>query len=273
MKKTIKTVFIVAILLMPAFCATSPEPVPEDISFALIANTLPPTPYSEPDEKYAKLISDVNNSGVSFTIHMGNMIFSGPAEKTLNDLDIKKQIESQKKYTSALFSRFFHVTGEYDIYHKNHQLLEQELGPDYYSFNYGNTHFIVLNSNDTRVNFISRNQFSWLRTDFKNNHKFARFIIFLNHIPKLPPDDRHFRGLQTLNQNSELLNILEQHGRSDVIISNYGSLYFEFSDGNTTFINAPVSNLSDYTRKSENDFYIVSAEAGKIKVEGRRISK
>jgi hypothetical protein len=92
----------------------------------------------------------------------------------------------------------------------NYNIYKKFFGPDYYSFNYGNVHFIVLNDvkweNGNYHGELGEKQFSWIREDLKYVPKDS-LIVLAMHIPLISWVDRNNAG-HHVKDRQELFNLL-----------------------------------------------------------------
>ena len=57
------------------------------------------------------------------------------------------------------------------------ELIDDVLGGVYYSFDYANAHFVVLNTNDAGLNGLGETQFNWLKHDLETSDKKWKFVL------------------------------------------------------------------------------------------------
>ncbi|MGV8829782.1 MAG: calcineurin-like phosphoesterase C-terminal domain-containing protein [Breznakibacter sp.] len=108
------------------------------------------------------------------------------------------------KRTSSLKLPFFRVVGNHDMDYRgrthetSHHTFEKYFGPDHYSFNRGDAHYIVVNNNFFvgrdyfYMGYVDEATFQWLEQDLKNVPKESLVFVFM-HIPaSLTPDIKPF---------------------------------------------------------------------------------
>ncbi len=154
-----------------------------------------------------------------FTIFLGDIAD--------NNLGIYPQFMASLK---ALNSPVYGVFGNHDVNYRSPgndfkaETFRSHFGPDYYSFNYGQTHFIVLNS----VNYSGWNnsenkpgsyfggiddvQFQWLKKDLELTGDDMQ-IVLLSHIPIHPSyfDEDSMKKLFSLLKNKPKLTAVSGH--------------------------------------------------------------
>ncbi len=174
-----------------------------------------------------------------------------------NNLNIYRQFMASLK---ALNSPVYGVFGNHDV---NYQSPDNEFkaetfrayfGPDYYSFNYGQTHFIVLNS----VNYSGWNnsenkpgsyfggidevQFQWLKRDLKLTGDDMQ-IVLLSHIPIHPSyfEKDRVKKLFSLLKNKPKLTAVSGHLHQNKSWKYTPELFWE---GQADFRNLVVGSAS-----------------------------
>ncbi len=121
---------------------------------------------------------------------------------TLGDIadDNLEVYQREKMIMSALNMPGYHVPGNHDLSYKStdikerHKEFSRTYGPDYYSFNYGQTHFIILNNisyegwnttANTKGSYfggLDVEQVEWLKTDLSYVPD-SHLIVVNTHIP------------------------------------------------------------------------------------------
>lgn len=96
----------------------------------------------------------------------------------------------------------------------------------YYSFDYGQVHFVVLDSQDSRWN-DNREMVSWLRNDLVANQ--LPWVISLFHHPPYSKgshdSDSHFDSSgRMVDMRENILPVLEKHG-VDLVLSGHSHMY------------------------------------------------
>lgn len=156
---------------------------------------------------YLDVIYD-SHPEISFSLLGGDLTNNGSDEKEWGEfLDA----------ASTLFSRIplMPTLGNHDgIMYKNFFALPvngpQGLEGEFYSFDYGNAHFVVLNSN----NNTNQKAREWLIQDLKTSDKTWKFVLF--HHPAYPAyDDR--KGIDRSIRNN-WIPILEEYGVDIVLV-------------------------------------------------------
>ena len=59
----------------------------------------------------------------------------------------------------------------------DNELIDDVLGGVYYSFDYANAHFVVLNTNDAGLDGLGETQFNWLKKDLESSTQKWKFVL------------------------------------------------------------------------------------------------
>ena len=163
------------------------------------------------DEIIAQMLLEEN---ISFYVPLGDIMY--------DDLDLYPYYLEQ---VGSLGIPVWHVFGNHDLNYlakndsESHQTWNKYLGPDYYSFEYGNVHFIALNTvyyegwntdENKRGKYLGKlnaKQLTWLENDLKYvPSKFQ--IVLLSHIPIIS-DVYRGRSVELTNRD-ELFELIKK---------------------------------------------------------------
>lgn len=165
------------ILLAPA-CATSELSL--RVGIITDMHLTRPEYFPERDDYLTKFVSRMNDWSPDFVIELGDAIEHGTA------VDVLDKFEAI--YSDLIPPRYY-VLGNHELFG---YVPKYGLNPDrgrevylahtnatacYYSFDYGDFHFIVL---DTAEEIIGETQMNWLRSDLASSHK--QTFVF-THVP------------------------------------------------------------------------------------------
>lgn len=241
----------------------------------------------------AKYLSDavqnIKATDADLVFAMGNMVPECKGDQTC-----QIYFNLWKKYMDPLLSVTYGVVGNHDrsIDDKADKIWWDEFdfpvsSPDgydkmAYSFNFGNSHFVVLDTEKPKEHNISDEQLDWLDYDLSNNDKENTFVFF--HEPAYPVSSKKGDALDANPENRERLwIILDSHNvravfngheqifsrrliDSNVFPKARNSIY-QFIVGNT---DAPVEKVQDngtaeYTY-SGHHYVIVDVDGDNITV-------
>jgi len=184
---------------------SGPKDQPSEIQFkvGLVSDSHADAQY------YPKILEKIKEEKVNFIIHLGDFVDAGSikdlteAKKLLDDLDIK----------------YYTVCGNHDHNFwpvretKNYQSVFGDL---YYSFDYQNVHFTILN-NSSEYTGVSPEQMEWFRSDLGGDHSQLKFVLM--HIPPYHPYLSHTMQsgeVEIQNQADEILKIASDYHVSEI---------------------------------------------------------
>jgi len=128
------------------------------------------------DKVFSDLISRIKQErNVAFAVNNGDMTVYGKESEYQHYL----QMVSKFKYP------IYHVMGNHDAVRGGWKNFEKYFGPSYYSFEYQNSHFIILD-NSFRQSF-DRKQFEWLKKDIASSPARHKFVFM--HRPTFDPSE------------------------------------------------------------------------------------
>lgn len=190
------------------FAGVAPTgPLPESVDFAL-------TPQTEPEQFQAILFGDTqprNQQEVNWIAHdvieelVGTKASFGV---TLGDIvfDDLRVMQPLNQTIALLGIPWYNVIGNHDINSDAgerrfiNETFERVYGPSYYAFDYGPTHFLVLDNIDWYYNNesekntyrggIGQQQLEFIRADLEQIPE-DQMVVLLMHIPLTNTQDRH----------------------------------------------------------------------------------
>ncbi len=133
-----------------------------------------------------EFVSKFVNTNYNFAIFLGDIVY-----------DNKELYESTNQVLSKLNIPMYFVPGNHDLDYESIsdklslETFKKVYGPQYYSFEYGNIHFIVMDNIDykglvdgkkTYTGGIDKQQLIWLKSDLENTDK-SKTIVINMHIP------------------------------------------------------------------------------------------
>ena len=161
----------------------------------------------------------LNNIG--FVVHTGDICY----EKGL-------KFHAEAVTTKTMGVPVYYCIGNHDLVKGDYgeQLYESLFGPVYYSFDAGNTHFVVtpMRSGDYKPSYTQDQVYNWLVNDLKNTDPLMNLVVF-NHDLLTFGDEFVYRGKngKEINLNNKNLkawiyghwhiNFLKKHGDTGII--------------------------------------------------------
>lgn len=168
----------------------------------------------------------VANQEVSFIVHTGDICY----EKGLNFHG--KNVRSENLGVPVYYCIGNHdlVKGEY-----GEQLFEENFGPVYYSFDAGNTHYIVtpMLGGDHKPSYKKEDVYRWLKNDLAQVDPAKNLVVFNHDLVTL--DDEFIYGIN----NKEQVN-LNKHNLKAWIYGHWHINYMK-KHGNTSIVSVCAS--------------------------------
>lgn len=128
-------------------------------------------------ETFAQMITQINDLNPVFVIDNGDLVYSGKP----NQYRIFDQMVSKMSTTLCT------TLGNHDIRGDGRQTYSMLYGPEYYSFDYGDNHFIFLDSSRgyAEMQAIPDEQYAWLESDLQKAQ--GKTIYVISHVPSTDP--------------------------------------------------------------------------------------
>jgi 3',5'-cyclic AMP phosphodiesterase CpdA len=123
------------------------------------------------------MIKNANKSGAEFLIHMGDFTHQG---KETEYQEVKNYLDQNLKIP------YYLAPGNHDILQDkdDKKTFQKYFGKLYYSFDFKNAHFIILDNSNNKVGF-NDDQISWLKDDLEEN-KNKQIFIFMHRPINVP---------------------------------------------------------------------------------------
>ncbi len=158
-----------ALLLALHFAALAAGPA-NDFRFSILGDRT-----GTPDQKvYAQAWAEINRLRPDFVINVGDTIEGGADETAQAEWrTIRDFLNQYRRFP------FYYVAGNHDVWSAfSRKLFEKETGrPTFYSFNYQNAHFVVLDNSQTLD--LTLDQLQYLERDLQQNRQRSpKFVFF-----------------------------------------------------------------------------------------------
>ncbi len=167
-------------------------------------------------------------------------IFTGDIITTAKPIvaDNKQSIEKTKSLLDSYFKKYYLVFGGHDIEcgricidywlktFFNQEIKVEEDRKLFHSFDFGNTHFVLLSSEYPQNNSIDEKQLIWLENDLANCQKTNKIVV--SHVPPVTFFEESAEEGHDMSKNSfsqaRLLKILKEH-QVDLVISGHEHVF------------------------------------------------
>jgi len=198
---------------------------------------------------FKRILGDINYRKPAFAISCGDMV-EGPSSGAF---------KSFVKNIETITVPFLTVPGSSEVGEGSRRNYEDIFGSTYYSFNYKNTHFIVLDNGDGR---ISEEQFVWLENNLMQNKAVNTFVFM--HLPPFDPRPGRPQLMKIAGQNMRLSSLFEKYNVSMVFTSGIHSYFKKEVNGVTYHITGGGGSELASTDSFYN-YIIVEVAGDKVK--------
>lgn len=136
--------------------------------------------YSDSHEAVEALLKDERTNSFDFILNAGDMCDNGKnfnqwgmALNTYQDLNLNTSVfftSGNHENNTGAMGRYFNYTALKDG-------KAQAITGEYYSFDYANAHFTVIDTNDATKDGLGKDQLAWLENDLKNSNAKWKFVL------------------------------------------------------------------------------------------------
>ncbi|MCK4635795.1 MAG: metallophosphoesterase [Candidatus Moranbacteria bacterium] len=243
----------------------------KSFNFVVIADSESYKAASGHEEKFESMLAKTVSYKPDFVIFSGDLITQGSPDRT--------KVANLKKLIRKYYSKFYITFGKHDIecgvqcvdiwedvfFNKKHVAGEKR--KLYYSFDYENTHFVLLSSDYPIKHSVDDVQLKWLNDDLKKNDKSN--IIVVVHVPSVTFFKESAKECHDMSCNEtqrvKLINFLKKH-KVDLVISGHEHVFdHKIVDGIDFVIAGGVGKSKRYKDSMWKDSFL------QITVSGNRI--
>lgn len=182
--------------------------------------------YTESHEAVSALLKDERVNGYDFILNAGDMCDNGKnfgqwgmALDTYKDLTLN----SSMFFTSGNHENNTGAMGRYFNYTENKDGNMQAISGEYYSFDYANAHFTVLDTNDADENGLGKDQLAWLKNDLANTNAKWKFVLM--HKSLYSAGSHAFDG-EVIAMRTQLTKLFAENG-VNVVFGGHDHTYTE----------------------------------------------
>ncbi|MFH1183156.1 MAG: metallophosphoesterase [Candidatus Moraniibacteriota bacterium] len=281
-------VFVLLLILLPSTSsqkvATPAASTDDNFTFAVIGDTQRFNA-GKKNGGLQKAVEGIGRKKAAFGIAMGDL-----SSSCYGGNKCTNKWKKWKKIVLADIPQIYPVMGNHDqTNHKADTVWRKVFdlptnGPDdfkeiVYSFDYGNSHFVILNSGTT--NSINKEQRDWLEQNLDSNQKENTFVFF--HEPAWPASDKIGESLDVHpSERNALWEIFDQHNVT-AIFSGHEHMYSrrqitasQFTGADNNIYQFIVGNTNSFRhgkpRRERVDFYFTNKNYAIVQVNGREIT-
>jgi len=195
----------------------------ESFTFAVIGDNQPRGVFGQP-EVLKKIVSEINRSGVDFTVHLGDKI-SGNRDADV----VRKQYEEFLGVIKKLRGTIYYTVGNHEIEGvKENEVIHKNLfGPLHRAFIHNDCLFIILNTESVgNEGAIAGEQLSWLEDELEKG-KDCRYIFVFFHRPLFSVLSRNKDHLHYVSEKhrDEIANLFKKY-KVSAVFTGHEHLYY-----------------------------------------------
>ncbi|HLH53715.1 MAG TPA: metallophosphoesterase [Verrucomicrobiae bacterium] len=154
-------------------------PADQPFSFVVFGDNRGADP-GDPPATFFEVLDSAGKEHPAFVLDTGDMIYGHSRDEEI----VRSEWRAYLRAVGRLSAPIFHAPGNHDIWDQKSARIYQELfGPTYYSFSYGNSLFIALDTETARAQ-IDQAQYDWLRQELRQCTHSNVFLFF--HHPLFP---------------------------------------------------------------------------------------
>lgn len=257
-------------VLLLSCAGNTPKKTPDNTKFAIMGNTYSESPYCEAGLKISPVIEKINENNPLFVIHIGDIVCGGKRWLGVKKKDIEKQFSDFFSIAERLRPILYTVVGDMDILNNSSAIYSiYSRREEYYSFNYGNTHFIVLGTTDPLPGEIGKKQMLWLKKELELYKNSSAIFIFTHH-PVFIPRGVRSESDDSVKENEMLHNLFLKYPVKAVFSGHLQIFHEEETDG----IKYIIAGCGDYDKKyytRNYQYYIVDYFDGAISIQPNKL--
>ncbi|MBI5399754.1 metallophosphoesterase [Candidatus Saganbacteria bacterium] len=175
------------------------------------------------DKVFVALLKKIDQEpNLAFAFNTGDFVPSGQ----------EQQYRHYLKMLSQSKIKVFNIPGNHDLVGQGEANFKKYFGPLYYSFDYSNAHFIVINNAFGR--YFDRRQFTWLQNDLAVNTRPHTFVFM--HRPTFDPSEIYQNYVMSgRGVVEELMALFEKH-KVDYVFAGHIHGYAKALRDNVTYV-------------------------------------
>ena len=263
-------VLLVAALMVLAVAQDQPPKQPEASSytFAVFGDNRPAGSDAAQPDAYRTILKAMDSLNPAFAVNTGDCIYG-----SWNPLKVKEQYEQYTQVTKSNFrAKVYLALGNHEIAGNpvNQVYFGRELPGLYYSFDHGDAHFIMLNSDIVgQTDKITGDQLDWLKDDLRKSRAAGHRFVFM-HRPLYPVDGHMGQCLDKYPKDRDALHALFVRNRITAVFQGHEHLFNAQTKNGVRYIITGGGGASVYPSfKGEGDFHhfvLVTVSGDKVEM-------
>jgi len=161
-------------------------------------------------ETFQAIMNEVDDEQYAFCVNTGDIVPSGRAS----------QFEEFMGWIEDLSIPFYISIGNHELSNNSADLATSYVGDPDFSFDYGNTHFVVI---DNSLSVVRDEQYQWMRDDILSSDK--PNLVMVCHVP--PYDPREGDSHCLTGDDAEEFKLFAAEMGADLVLNGHIHLYDE----------------------------------------------
>ena len=262
-KSTSRFIFLLFLALLLISCTSQQE---KPFTFVVIGDHRPADATLQPPPVFMQELKSIKKLKPAFIVDTGDLIFGVSTEKEV----IERQYQDLFKVLSQFNIPIYPTVGNHDVANGNLPYYIQNFHrPTFYSFDYQNSHFIVLSTEEEgEKDSIEGKQLAWLKEDLNRAQKATNIFIFMHRpmFAKLTHINSRYRGFSP-SRREELHRLFLQHPVK-IVFAGHEHVYSKVLRDGIWYINSSGGGAPLYMPPEEGGFYhyvVVTVNVGPVK--------
>ena len=257
--------FLICVIAAGTFVSAATKP--ERFTFIVFGDNRPNRPELAQPGTFKIILRDIDSLNPAFAINTGDSVY-GASGNTL-----REQYKDYQETIGSLLKTKVHLAlGNHEILgsRSNQEFFAKELGNLYYSFDYGDAHFIVLDSEYVgETGRIAGKQLEWLKEDLEKSRT-AQYKFVFFHRPMYPVDGHIGKCLDQYPKERDALHKLFVQYRIAAVFAGHEHLFdYQFKNGVRYIITGGAGAFLYPSIKGEGDYHhyvVVSVNGDKLEM-------
>jgi len=252
-------IFFILFLYSSAVVFAQPSKVIPELKIIILGNSNPVSPFKKIPKRVHLILKKIKEINPDFIFHTGNIVFAGKKWMGVRTADVSQQYLDFFSLVNNMELKIFYTPGKKDFFDNKASFFKtftkQNLN---YSFNYGKTHFVIINTATNNKTKIKK----WLLKDLQNNYKQKKIILVTHKSFFYPYAKNHIK-----KKFLYIHKILKSFA-GYIVISGEGHLFYKNSLDNIQYINFGCAGYNKDDRyKKRNQFYLLQIKGSELSVE------
>ena len=243
-----------------------PSAQPSDFTFAVFGDNRPGLPSLTQPKIFKTILKDILKENPCFVVNTGDSVFGSS-----NIGKLQKQYAKYLENIKILSPIKVYLTlGNHEISgsKSNQAFFAKEFGALYYSFDRGDSHFIILNTEVVgEAGRIAGKQLEWLKEDLKKSKNARHKFIFV-HRPMYPVSSHIGDSLDSRPKERDALHSLFVQNRITAVIAGHEHLFDQQIKHGVRYIITGGAGAPLYTSRDKtgyfNHYILVSIKGDKV---------